>query len=200
MGVLPCWEIQKLAPRGVDVREMEDLKQKVEEAQKRLQAWPDKGEELGTLLPREGLCSLCYLAGKTEQPEHDLVILCPHPSALLVPYRWSNGRLRARERYMADKSTFVDLVKAITERYAGVNPATTGRWMRLHGAAQELLVACEAVEKAHIKRTSTFLLPYCVLCGRVQPQGPAEYDDRHEDGCPMPQVQAAIAKASPQAR
>ena len=67
---------------------------------------------------------------------------------MLVPYRWSNGRLRARERYMADKSTFVDLVKAITERYAGVNPAATGRWMRLHGAAQELLAACEMYHEA----------------------------------------------------
>ena len=80
-------------------------------------------------------------------------------------------------------------------------PATILMMCPVHSAAPDLLAACKAVEKAHIKRTSTFLLPYCVLCGRVQPQGPAEYDDRHEDGCPMPQVQAAIARdTSPQAR
>ena len=70
----------------------------------------------------------------------------------------------------------------------------------MHTAVPELLAACKAVEKAHIKRTATGDLPYCDLCGRIQPEGPADYDVRHEDECPMPQVQAAITKASPQAR
>ena len=59
----------------------------------------------------------------------------------------------------------------------------------------ELLAACEAVETVHIKLTPVLPLQYCVLCGRVQPQGSAAYYDRHEDGCPTPQVQAAITKA-----
>ena len=66
-------------------------------------------------------------------------------------------------------------------------------------AAPDLLAALEAVQNAHIRLTATASLPYCDLCGRIQPEGPADYDDRHEAECPMPQVQAAIAKASPQA-
>ena len=121
----------------------DDFKLQIDWLLRRLEAWPDKGAELTKLLPTEGLCSICYLSGKTDQPNHDLILLCPHPSALLVPYAWSNGRLRAGARYMADHSAFVDVVKALVDRYAGVNPAATGRWMRLHGAAQELLDACE---------------------------------------------------------
>ena len=124
-------------------KDMENLRRQVEDAQKRIEAWPDKHEDLANLLPTEGLCTLCYLAGKAEAPKHDLILLCPHPSALLVPYRWSDGRLRAGSRYMADKSAFVDMLKAITERYAGVNPAATIHWARLHGAATDLLAACE---------------------------------------------------------
>jgi hypothetical protein len=125
---------------------LDDAKHQVEEASERLGAWPDRHEEMAHLFPKQGLCALCYLAGKTEQPKHDLIWLCPHPSALFVPYAWSNGRLRAGSRYMADKSTFVDLLRAIGERYAGENPAATVRWMRLHRAAQDLLDACEATE------------------------------------------------------
>lgn len=120
------------------------MKRKVEEAQRRLNAWPGKDEDLVKLLPKQGLCNLCYLAGKAEQPNHDLVILCPHPSALLVPYRWSNGCLRAGQGYLADKSVFVDILRMLAERYAGENPAATGRWLRLHSAAQDLLDACKA--------------------------------------------------------
>lgn len=123
---------------------LDDAKRQVEEATKRIQAWPDKDQDLANLLPAEGVCTLCYLGGKTEPPKHDLIWLCPHPSALFVPYAWSNGRLRAGPRYMADKSTFVDLLRAVAERYAGENPASTGWWMRLHGAAQDLLAACES--------------------------------------------------------
>mgnify|MGYP001619146440 CR=1 FL=1 len=126
----------------------DDLKRQVEEATNRIKAWPDKDEDLTKLLPAQGVCTLCYLAGRREQPQHDLILLCPHPSALLLPYRWSNGRLRAGDRYMADKSAFVDVVKAITERYAGVNPAATARWMRLHSAASDLLDACELAIQA----------------------------------------------------
>lgn len=126
----------------------DDLKRQVDEALARAAAWPDRDKDLVDLLPTEGLCSLCYMAGRNEQPQHDLVLLCPHPSALLVPYRWSDGRLRTGPRYMADKSAFVDVVKAIVERYAGENPAATGRWMRLHGAAQDLLEACEMAIRA----------------------------------------------------
>ena len=121
----------------------DDVKRQIEEATNRIQAWPDKDEDLINLLPAQGVCTLCYLAGRREQPKHELILLCPHPSALIVPYAWSAGRLRAGSRYMADKSTFVDLLRALTERYAGVNPGTTARWMRLHSAAQELLDACE---------------------------------------------------------
>ena len=126
----------------------DDVKRQIEEAAERLRAWPDKDAELLNALPMEGVCSLCYLAGKAEQPQHDLILLCPHPSALLVPYAWSNGRLRAGERYMADKSTFVDILRALTERYAGVNPAASAKWMRLHGAAEQMLDACELAIKA----------------------------------------------------
>ena len=121
----------------------DDVIRQVDEALKRLQAWSGKDEDLVDLLPKQGLCNLCYLAGRTEQPQHDLILLCPHPSALLVPYRWSDGRLRAGSRYMADKSAFVDVVKALVEHYAGVAPEATGRWIRLHGAATDLLAACE---------------------------------------------------------
>ena len=121
----------------------DDLIRQVEEAQKRLQAWPGKDEDLAQLLPKQGLCSLCFLAGRTEQPQHDLILLCPHPSALLVPYRWSDGRLRAGRPAIADKSAFVDMVNAIVEHYAGQHPETTGRWMRLHSAASDLVDACK---------------------------------------------------------
>ena len=127
---------------------MDDVKRQVEEATRRLDAWPDKYEDLVELLPKQGLCNLCYLAGRTEQPNHELILLCPHPSVLLVPYRWSDGRLRAGSRYMADKSVFVDMVMAILERYAGEHPETTGRWIRLHGAASHLVDACELAIKA----------------------------------------------------
>lgn len=120
-----------------------NLRRQVEEAQKRLQAWSGKDEDLVELLPKQGLCSLCYLTGKTEQPNHDLILLCPHPSALFIPFAWSNGRLRAGSRYVADKSAFVDMLRAVAERYAGQNPEATGRWLRLHGAAQALVDACE---------------------------------------------------------
>lgn len=123
---------------------MDDLHRRIDEATKRLDAWPDKDADLVPQLPTQGLCSLCYMAGRTPQPKHDLVILCPHPSALFIPYAWSNGRLRAGQRYMADKSTFVDLLRALAERYAGEHPETTGRWVRLHGAAPQLVEACEA--------------------------------------------------------
>ena len=125
-----------------DDMDRENLRRQIEEGQRRLNAWPGKNEDLANLLPTEGFCSLCYLAGRTEQPNHDLVILCPHPSALLVPYRWSNGRLRVGDLYMVDKSAFVDVVTAILEHYAGQHPETTGRWVRLHSAASELLEAC----------------------------------------------------------
>lgn len=122
---------------------MDDIKRQIEDAQRRLQGWPGKDEDLGNLLPKQGLCSLCFLAGRIPMPPHDLVFLCPHPSLLFVPYRWSDGRLREGSRYMADKSAFVDVVRSLTEHYAGVNPAATAKWMRLHGAAQALLDACE---------------------------------------------------------
>ena len=122
----------------------DDLKRQFEEATKRIEAWPEKHEDLTNLLPTQGVCSLCYLAGRMEQPNHDLVILCPHPSALIIPYAWSDGRLRAGLRYMADKSTFVDMLRMLAERYAGQNPEATGRWLRLHGAAGGLLSACES--------------------------------------------------------
>ena len=121
----------------------DDVIRQVEEAQKLLQAWSGKDQDLVTLLPKQGLCGLCYLSGKTDQPNHDLVILCPHPSATLIPYRWSNGRLRAGRPSMADKSAFVDMVTAILEQYAGQHPETTGRWLRLHNAASDLVDACE---------------------------------------------------------
>ena len=124
--------------------DMDDLRRRIDEATKRLDAWPDKDQDLVNLLPTLGLCSLCYMAGRAPQPKHDLILLCPHPSALFIPYAWSNGRLRAGQRYMADKSTFVDLLRALAERYAGEHPETTGRWVRLHGAAQNMLEACEA--------------------------------------------------------
>ena len=123
--------------------DMDEVKRQVEEATKRIEAWSGKEEELANLLPTQGLCSLCYLAGRTEQPNHDLVLLCPHPSALLIPYRWSDGRLRAGARYIVDKSAFVDVIRAITEHYAGVNPAATRHWMKLHEAAEPLLDACD---------------------------------------------------------
>ena len=123
---------------------LNDARRKVDEATRRIQAWPDKDKDLAILLPAEGVCSLCYLAGRTEQPNHDLILLCPHPSAMFVPYAWSDGRLRAGPRYMADKSTFVDMLRMLAERYAGENPAATGRWLRLHSAAQDLLDACGA--------------------------------------------------------
>ena len=123
---------------------MEDAKRRVEAAVNRAEAWPDKAEDFVNLLPEQGLCTLCYLAGRSEQPKHDLIFLCPHPSALFIPYAWADGRLRAGSRYMADKSTFVDLLRALAERYAGEHPETTGRWIRLHGAAQDLLEACRA--------------------------------------------------------
>ena len=119
------------------------LKRQVEDALKRLQAWPGNDQDLAKLLPKEGLCSLCFLAGRTEQPQHDLILLCPHPSAMLVPYHWSNGRLRAGEKHIADKTAFVDMVTAILEQYAGQHPETTGRWLRLHNAATDLVDACE---------------------------------------------------------
>ena len=155
----------------------DDLIYRVEEAQRRLNAWPDRDKDLINLLPTEGVCSLCYLAGKAEQPKHDLILLCPHPSALLVPYRWSDGRLRAGDRYMADKSAFVDMLKSLAEHYAGVNPAATASWMRLHGAAQELLAALQVL----------VLTPHIL--------------DHLEANDPMAleQARAAIAKASPQA-
>ena len=128
--------------------EMNDLKRQIEAAQKRVQAWADKDEDLTNLLPKQGVCSLCYLAGRTPMPPHDLILLCPHPSALLISYSWSNGRLRAGMRAMADKSAFVDMVKAIVDDYAGVNPAATDKWMRLHGAAGALLEACELAIEA----------------------------------------------------
>ena len=124
--------------------DMDDLRRRIDEATKRLDAWPDKDQDLVNLLPTQGLCSLCYMAGRTPQPKHDLILLCPHPSALFIPYAWANGRLRAGQRYLADKSTFVDLVRALAERYAGEHPETTGRWARLHEAAQDMLDACEA--------------------------------------------------------
>ena len=61
--------------------EMDDLKRQVEEATKRVQVWPDRDKDLAKLLPTEGVCTLCYLGGKKEQPQHDLIIMCPHPSA-----------------------------------------------------------------------------------------------------------------------
>ena len=122
---------------------MDDLKRQVDEATKRIEAWPDKDKDLANLLPTQGVCTLCYLGGKTEQPHHDLILLCPHPSALIIPYAWSDGRLRAGSRYMADKSTFVDMLRMLAERYAGQSPEATGRWVRLHGAAGHLLDACE---------------------------------------------------------
>ena len=123
---------------------MEDAKRQGEAAVNRAQAWADKDADLVNLLPEQGLCLLCHLGGKAEQPKHDLIFLCPHPSALIIPYAWSNGRLRAGARFMADKSCFVDVIKAIVDRYAGEHPDTTGRWIRLHGAAQDLLEACRA--------------------------------------------------------
>lgn len=126
----------------------DDVIRQVEEATNRLEAWPDKHEDLANLLPKQGLCSLCYLAGKAEQPNHDLILLCPHPSALFLPFAWSNGRLRAGSRYMADKSTFVDMLRVLAERYAGQNREATGRWVRLHGAAESLLYACELAIQA----------------------------------------------------
>jgi len=120
------------------------VKRQVDELIERVQAWPDNAKDIANLLPEEGLCTLCYLGGKTEQPNHDLIFLCPHPSALFIPFSWKDGRLRAGSRYMADKSSFQDLLKALAERYAGANPAVTGRWIRLHGAAQDLLDACES--------------------------------------------------------
>lgn len=125
-----------------------DLKRQIEEAARRLESWPDKDEDLVKLLPKQGVCSLCYLADRTEQPRHDLVLLCPQPYALLVPYRWSDGRLRAGPSYMADKSAFVDMVKSVLDGYAGENPAATRRWMRLHSAASDLLKACELAIQA----------------------------------------------------
>ena len=117
----------------------------------------------------------------------------------LDPEVWLEGRDPAIPHY---------LILGVIAGQAGRTIADIGGWrdrpnakadaafiVLACNAYEELVAACKAVEKAHIKRTSTFLLPYCVLCGRVQPQGPAEYDDRHEDGCPMPQVQATIAKA-----
>ena len=116
--------------------------QKVEEMVQRAGAWSDRDKDLVALLPTEGLCLTCYLAGRTEQPRHDLIFLCPHPLAVFQPFSWKDGRLVGGPRYMADKSTFVDLLKAITQQYAGVNPEATHRWIRLHGAAQDLLEAC----------------------------------------------------------
>ena len=122
----------------------DDLKRQFEEATKRIEAWPEKHEDLTNLLPTQGVCTLCYLAGKTEQPHHDLILLCPHPSALIIPYAWSDGRLRAGVRYMADKSTFVDMLRMLAERYAGQSPEKTGQWLRRHGAAGGRLSACES--------------------------------------------------------
>ena len=120
----------------------DDLKRQIEEATNRVEAWPEKDEDLTNLLPTQGVCTLCYLGGKAEQPHHDLILLCPHPSALIIPYAWSDGRLRAGLRYMADKSTFVDILRMLAERYAGQSPEKTGQWLRLHGAAGHLLDAC----------------------------------------------------------
>lgn len=121
----------------------DDLRRRVEEAQSRIRAWPGKDKDLANLIPREGLCSLCYLSGRVPHPNHDLILLCPHPSAMLLPFSWKEGRLVAGPGYMADKSAFVDMLRAVAERYAGVNPEATNRWMRLHNAAQDLLDACE---------------------------------------------------------
>ena len=128
--------------------EMDDVKRQIEEEVERVKAWPDKHAELMNALPWEGLCALCYLGGKMEQPKHDLILLCPHPSVLIVPYAWSNGRLRAGSRYMGDKSVIIDMMRALAERYAGVNPAATAKWIRLHGAAEQLLDACELAIRA----------------------------------------------------
>ena len=122
----------------------DDLKCQIEKVNERIDAWPDRHADLTHHLPTQGVCTLCYLGGKTEQPPHDLILLCPHPSALIIPYAWSDGRLRAGIRYMADKSTFVDMLRMLAERYAGQNPEATGRWLRLHGAAGGLLSACES--------------------------------------------------------
>ena len=130
-------------PASQQDMDMDNLRRQLEESQRRLNAWPGKDEDLVKLLPKQGLCGLCYLAGRTEQPKHDLILLCPHPSALLIPFAWSNGRLRAGPHSMADKSAFVDMVTAILEHYAGQHPETTGRWVRLHSAAPALVAACE---------------------------------------------------------
>jgi hypothetical protein len=165
----------------IDEEAMDRLKRQIYEATNRVQAWPLKDQDLTKLLPTEGVCTLCYLAGRTEQPKHDLILLCPHPSALLVPYRWSNGRLRAGPGYMADKSTFVDMVRALAEHYAGENLAATGRWMKLHGAAPALLEACAAA----------------VLLLAGQKEDPSLSDIEHEKAV-LTQLRDAIVEAGEQ--
>ena len=127
---------------------MDDVKRTIEDRVRLLQEWPDRDKDLAKQLPAEGLCALCWAMGRTPQPRHDLILLCPHPSALIVPFSWNDGRLIAGPRAMVDKTAMEDMVKVLAERYARQSTEYAQKWVRLHAAAAALLEACEVAVPA----------------------------------------------------
>ena len=125
------------------------------------------------------------------------------------PWRWEGDNFEDEPQHCPHSTDWTDhgpdllgpndSVIILSHGYDASGLSVTSTNARLIAAAPDLLAACEAVETAHIRRTATGGLPYCDLCGRIQPEGPADYEDRHEYGCIMPQVHVAIAKARPQA-
>ena len=104
----------------------DDLRQRVEEAGRALEAWPQKDLELSHHLPTEGLCSVCYLhglaSGETEQGPHLVIILCPAPGGYIQTYKWSGDRLVQDQRLVTDSTAVEATIKGLVDRYVHGTP------------------------------------------------------------------------------